>query len=87
MKTLFENYLQLTGYDISFASNELKRIQSLSPGGFRKWQDNKKWEITRYLYDSNPFYRKKVGNHFPDKWEVLIPGGVPDYLTETLSWP
>ena len=71
MKTLFETYLKLTGYDISFASNELKRIQSLSSKGIRKWQDNKKWVIARYLYDNNPLYRKKVGKYFPDKWEDL----------------
>ena len=68
MLTLFETYLKLTGYDIGKASNELKQIQSLSVEEFQKWQSNKKWEIARYHYDNNPFYRTKVGNHFPDKW-------------------
>ena len=71
MISLFETYLKFTGYDISHASNELKQIQSLSVEEFQKWQSNKKWEIARYHYDNNPFYRKKVGNHFPDKWEDL----------------
>jgi len=67
----FETYLKLTGYNISHASNELKQIQSLSPEEFHKRQDNKKWEIAKYHYDNNPFYRKKVGHCFPNKWEDL----------------
>ena len=79
MKSLFETYLKLTGYDISRAGKELKQIQSLSVEEFQKWQSNKKWEIARYHYDNNPFYRKKVGNHFPDKWEDLPIMEKPDY--------
>ena len=71
--------MKLTGYDISCAGKELKQIQSLSPEEFRKWQSNNKWEIARYHYDNNPFYRKKVGNHFPDKWEDLPIMEKPDY--------
>ena len=71
MTTLFETYLKLAGYDINLASNELKRIQSLPLEEFRKWQDEKKWWIAKHHYDNNPFYRKKVGNYFPDKWEDL----------------
>jgi phenylacetate-CoA ligase len=71
MKSLFEICLKLTGYDISHATNELNQIQSLSPEKFYKWEENNKLEIARYHYDNNPFYRKKVGNYFPSKWEDL----------------
>jgi len=71
MVSLFEIYLRLTGYDIIRCQNDLKRIRSLSPRDFQEWQDNKKWGIAKYHYDNNPFYRKKVGAHFPDKWEDL----------------
>ena len=71
MNSLFETYLKLTGYDINLASNELKRIQSLPIEEFRNWQDEKKWWIAKHHYDNNPFYRKKVGNCFPNKWEDL----------------
>lgn len=71
MITLFETFLKLTGYDISLASNELKRIQSLSSIEFRKWQNDQKWQIARYHYNNNPLYREKVGDHFPNKWEDL----------------
>ena len=79
MNSLFETYLKLTGYDISCAGKELKQIQALAPDEFQKWQSNKKWEIARYHYDNNPFYRKKVGNHFPNKWEDLPIMEKPDY--------
>ena len=71
MNSLFETYLKLTGYDIRRAGKELKQIQALPPDEFQKWQSNKKWEIARYHYDNNPFYRKKIGDHFPAKWEDL----------------
>jgi phenylacetate-CoA ligase len=29
------------------------------------------WLIARHHFDNNPFYREKVGKHFPDKWECL----------------
>ena len=71
MKSLFDTYLKFTGYDISRAGKELKQIQSLSPDEFQKWQSNKKWEIARYHFYNNAFYRKKIGKNFPDKWEDL----------------
>ena len=51
--------------------NELKQVQSLSHEEFHKFQENKKWEIARYHYENNTFYRKKVGDYFPVKWEDL----------------
>ena len=71
MRSFFEVYLQLTGYNVNYFINELKQVQSLSHEEFRKFQENKKWEIARYHYENNPFYRKKVGDCFPDKWEDL----------------
>lgn len=88
MISLFETYLKLTGYDISHASDELKQIQSLSSEEFHKWQDNQKWEIARYHYNNNPFYRRKVGDHFPDKWEdlpIMEKSDYQDDLTKLLS--
>lgn len=71
MISYFETYLKLSGYDISHATQKLNLIQSLSPEEFRKCQDNKKWDIASYHYENNPFYRKKVGNNFPSKWDDL----------------
>ncbi len=79
MKTIFETILKLSGYDISTADKRLNLIQSLSPDEFRKWQNDQKWAIAKYHYDNNPFYKKKVGKHFPDIWEDLPIMGKSDY--------
>ena len=71
MISLFETCLKLIGYDISHAGDELKIIQYLSPDEFRNWHNEQKWKIARYHYVNNPFYRKKVGKHFPERWEDL----------------
>ena len=71
MNSLFEIYLIFAGYNIKHASNELKKIQTLSSIEFYKWQIKKKWEIARFHYENNSFYRKKVGDCFPDMWEDL----------------
>lgn len=71
MKTMFEAYLNLLGYDLSRAENELARIQSLSLKESHQWRQEQKWRIARYHYDNNLVYQKKVGGSFPDKWEDL----------------
>ena len=68
---MFEKYLRLVGYDIGFASMELKQVQILSPEEFYDWQKEQKWKIARHHYENNPFYRKKVGKHFPTHWEDI----------------
>ena len=70
-KCFFENYLRLIGYNITVASKKLAEIQSLYHEEFYEWQDKQKWQIARYHYENNPFYRKKVASNFPDKWGEL----------------
>ena len=71
MTSLFEAYLKSSGYDIGEASNRLEKIQSLSTEQFSRWENQHKWEIARYHFDNNKFYRAKIGNYFPDRWEDL----------------
>ena len=68
---MFETYLRLVGYDIGFASLKLKQIHILSPEEFYNWQEEQKWKIAWHHYENNPFYRKKVGKHFPNHWGDL----------------
>ena len=82
MRTLFEVYLKLIGYDINYAGIELKQIQDLSVREFVQWQDNKKWEIAKYHYQHNQFYRDKIGKHFPDCWEYLTIMQKSDYQAD-----
>jgi len=88
MNSLFETYMKLTGYNISHATNELKKVQSLRSEEFHKWQDKQKWSIAKHHYDNNPFYRNKVGNYFPDKWEdipIMEKSDYQDDLEKLLS--
>ncbi len=71
MVTIFEVYLKLLRYDIYKAAREVVHIQLLSPKAFHRWQHEQKWRIARYHYENNLFYRRKVGDTFPDKWEDL----------------
>ena len=69
--SFLELSLKLKGFPIEKAKNELKWIQSLSPVEFKKWHDNKRWEIAMYHFINNDFYKNKIGNRLPDKWEDL----------------
>jgi len=79
VNSIFEIFLKLSGYDINVASERLRQIQLLLPNEFRKWQNDQKWTIAKHHYDNNQFYNKKVGKHFPDKWEDLPVMGKSDY--------
>lgn len=69
--SFLELSLKLKGFPLAKAENELKMIQSLSEPEFRKWHLNKRWEIAKYHFANNDFYRNKTGNKLPDKWEDL----------------
>jgi len=56
---------------LNYAIKTFEDISKLSGQEFRSWQRQKQWSIARYHYKNNPFYRKKIGNNFPEKWEDL----------------
>ena len=88
MISLFELYLNLIGYDLKSASARLKQIQSFETEEFRKWQNDQKWRIVRHHFENNSFYRNKIGNHLPDKWEdlpILEKSDYQDDLVKLLS--
>lgn len=71
MKTWFEIYLRLSGYNINQEINKLNQIQSLSIEEFREWKVSQRWEIAKYHYKNNSYYRKKIGRYFPEQWTDL----------------
>ena len=71
MGTIFETYLKYIGYDIKKSLIDINRLQSLPPAQFHNWQKRRKWEISRFHYNNNEFYKNKIGFSFPDKWEDL----------------
>lgn len=71
MKTLFEIYLRILGYNIDNAITELNYVYSLSPKEFLDWQNKQRWLVAQYHYKNNASYQKKINNDFPSKWESL----------------
>lgn len=69
--SFLELSLKLKGFPFKDAESELKKIQSLSAEEFKDWHEKKKWEIVKYHFDNNEFYRSKTGNKIPEKWEDI----------------
>ena len=67
--SFLELSLKLKGFPFSEAEKELKKIQNLSSDEFYKWQESKRWQIVKYHFENNEFYRSKTGKKFPKKWE------------------
>lgn len=87
---LFESILKIHGYPFRQAETDFAELVSFAPEEFMVWQKNKKWEIARFHYANNPFYRNMVGTTFPDRWEDLPTMTKPTYqqeITGMLSSP
>ena len=70
--SLFETiYRWRYGQDIEAIAREIETLRRLPREEFQQWQEAKRWEIARYLYENNDFYRRLVGEKFPDRWEEL----------------
>lgn len=59
------------GYPMQQAHRKFEELLHLSADAFHAWQEKQRWAIARYHYDTNPFYRKHVGNTFPNEWDDL----------------
>jgi len=60
--------LQLNGFPIQKATYDLKKIDGYSIEQILEFQNKMKWEIARFHYEKNSFYKKKVGPIFPTNW-------------------
>lgn len=69
--SLFELTLKMKGFPIQEAIDELTKVHSLTESKFREWQLNKRWEIVKYHFQNNNFYKGKIGEILPSKWEEL----------------
>ncbi len=72
MDSIFERIIALRGYNISMASAEIKKIQAMNIERFKKWQNEKKWDIVKYHYSHNKFYKDKLNNNrLSSNWSDL----------------
>ena len=75
MEKMFSGYynflIKILGYDYEKACIELNKIQMFSKDELKFWQTKKKWEIAKFHFNNNEFYKKIVGRFLPDIWEDL----------------
>jgi len=69
--SFLELSLKLKGFPLSKAEKEIQYLNSISELDFSKWQTDKKWEIVKYHLKNNEFYRNKLENKLPAKWEEI----------------
>lgn len=69
--SLFELILKSKGFPSGEAKKLLSSLQKMSVDEFLQWQEKQKWEMVKFHYAHNDFYKEKVGRHLPDKWEDL----------------
>jgi len=69
--SFLEFSLKIKGFPFAEAELELKKIQGLHAQEFKLWHENKRWEIVKYHYKNNEFYKNKVGEKLPLIWDEL----------------
>ena len=62
---IIKNIFRFFGFNINEADKEIDKIRNVSLDIFMEWQELKKWEIVKYHYHHNNYYR-----HITD-WEIL----------------
>lgn len=83
--SLFELILKIKGYPIRNAEYDFANLTSLEGQEFEAWQDHKRWEIVKFHYQNNPFYRDVVGTSLPERWEELPVMTKATYQIEVLD--
>ena len=57
-----ESIFNTLGYKIDDAYNDLINVQMLPEDEFIIWKEKKRWEIVKYHYKNNLFYKNKLGS-------------------------
>ena len=68
---LLDTILMLIGININKALRKINKLQKMSKDEFYNWVEVKKWEIAKFHYSNNPFYKALVGKNFPNDWNDL----------------
>lgn len=63
--------LKLKGFPVNEALNEIRTLRALSPKDFAAWQEKRKWEMVRYHFENNEFYRNRLNGAIPESWGEL----------------
>jgi phenylacetate-CoA ligase len=63
--------LLLKGFPVNSAGKDLLKIHDYNSKEIESYQQKMKWEIAKFHYNNNSFYKKLVGNVFPENWNDL----------------
>jgi len=63
--------MKIAGFDIDNAAIFFREFEALSLEQQLEWQYRRKWFIAKFHYQNNNFYKSKIGDHLPNKWEEL----------------
>ncbi len=77
--SIFEKYLKSQGYDVSKEYSKIAKLASLNNEEIKKWQDLARWEIVKYHFENNQFYKKHIGK-LPEVWDQLPLVDKEDFL-------
>ena len=67
-----ESLFRLFGYKIDKAYSDLINNNKLSDSEYHLWKNDKRWDIVKYHFNNNPFYKNKLGGiNFPSNWHDL----------------
>ncbi len=91
--SLFEKILEFKGFRISKAKEELDNLRSLHVEDFLKWREKKRWDIVKFHYENNPFYKNIFQEKLPERWtdlpvitKAMIQKPLPEMITPQFSF-
>ncbi|MDQ6761117.1 MAG: phenylacetate--CoA ligase family protein, partial [Bacteroidota bacterium] len=91
--SLFEKILAFKGFRISKAKEELDNLRSLHVEDFLKWREKKRWDIVKFHYENNPFYKNIFQEKLPERWtdlpvitKAMIQKPLPEMITPQFSF-
>lgn len=62
---------KIMGFNVQKSYEELLKIKSLPPDKFKDWKERKRWDIVKYHFNNNSYYRSKFLKKSLDTWEKL----------------
>ena len=68
---LHDTILMLKGLNVYKALKKINDLQEMSKDEFYNWVEVKKWDIAKFHYSNNIFYKGLIGKHFPSDWNDL----------------
>ncbi len=77
--SIFEKYLKSQGYNVRKEYSKIAKLASLNNEEIKKWQDLARWEIVKYHFENNQFYKKHIGK-LPEVWDQLPLVDKEDFL-------